>query len=499
MKIRILSALLALLILASVVGCSSGSNTDADTTKQTTAADPTTTAADDTQITEGDTAEAADTETTEADTTEEVVVVRPKLSHRDEIKMYIGNGGDRMLWIADENSADVISNGVYRKNVAVEEALDCPVSMRYENIGWDSRQEMYDTIANGVNTNNHAYDVVTGYSVVPPMLVINGYMQRMETLDYIDFTKTWWASKLMEELTVGGRVYLASGDASLGLFEALYVMFFNQNMVINYHMEDPYDLVLNGTWTLEKLDEIMKIFDGGEIPALEINHATQASAFISSLGIHITELNTDGDPEFVFGTQSAIDKTDALQAVLRSDAFKVDTEWRNHFVSQASFSTICDMKFARTVRTQNITFDWGCVPLPKYDEKSEYRVWAATNIALFCIPRDALSGTDSAIFLEEYSAQSNAITTPRYYEVALKVQFSPDETTAEIFDIIRTGVDFQFGAVFANEFQPKNPYSCWRSTAVSKTATWESVYDQYESGWHTSLTEMITTIKSFPQ
>ena len=468
MKIRVLTFLLAMLMIAALFGCGKDEKKDDQTTESSVA---------------------------ESET--EQTVELPKLNR--EVNMCIGGGGEEILWISEDTST-VISNAVYHKNISIENTLNCILNISYEPVVWNTRNEFYTKVSTAVMNDEHLYDVVAAYSPLPPQMVVNGLMQRMDTLQYLDFTKEWWPDSLVSELTVDGRVYMLSGDASLGLLEGLYVMFFNQDMVKSYQLSDPYDLLFDKEWTLEKYDAILKTFaQGTDVLGMEYKDNAFLSAFISSLDINITEISDEGVPVLTFGTQSVIDKTEALQNVLNTDAVKMTgMDAYTDFESQKTFSIICDLGEARKIRESNVTFKWGCVPLPMYDsEQDHYEVWMGNGFALFCIPRDATSGNESALFLEVYGQKSYEITTPAYYETALKLQYAPDETTSRVFDIIRSGADFQFGTIYANEFY-QNTYTQWKVVAQNPNTSWETTYKTYQNVWKKSINELITKFRALP-
>ena len=64
----------------------------------------------------------------------------------------------------------------------------------------------------------------------------------------IELDNPWWVSGFPLR---DGKVYYAFNDAAFSLYKDLYVMFFNAELVNNYKLQNPYELALDGKWTLD--------------------------------------------------------------------------------------------------------------------------------------------------------------------------------------------------------------------------------------------------------
>ena len=61
------------------------------------------------------------------------------------------------------------------------------------------------------------------------------------------------------------------------------------------------------------------------------------------------------------------------------------------------------------------------------------------------IPADVKNIEKTAVMVEALNAASLDSVIPAFYDKALKVKFTRDEDSAEMLDIIRDGICFQFG------------------------------------------------------
>ena len=83
-----------------------------------------------------------------------------------------------------------------------------------------------------------------------------------DEVENIDLSKPYWNQSLNRNATIGGRQVLAYSDIALTAYDFTHVMLFNKKMVGDLQIASPYDLVENGTWTLDKFGEYENLASG---------------------------------------------------------------------------------------------------------------------------------------------------------------------------------------------------------------------------------------------
>ena len=63
---------------------------------------------------------------------------------------------------------------------------------------------------------------------------------------------------MLDELTINNKLFFMTGDLALSYLENAVCLFFNKEMWGNYNLDDPYALVKNGDWTIDKIMDITK-------------------------------------------------------------------------------------------------------------------------------------------------------------------------------------------------------------------------------------------------
>ena len=161
-------------------------------------------------------------------------------------------------YIADAESGDVVQDAVYARNVAVEELLNIKYNYISAMGGWEDRETYKGLIRNSVLAGDGAHDLVAGYQVCVLPLSLEGVFMDIHEVPGIDMEKPWWVHNLTETIGIQGKLYTIIGDASISLYSEIPVLYFNKKLLSDYNLSDPYPMVLDGTWTVDALINLVK-------------------------------------------------------------------------------------------------------------------------------------------------------------------------------------------------------------------------------------------------
>ena len=442
---RTISAFLLIAMLASV-SCGSAGTADVTTDDTTTVQD--------------------DAETTAAGDDRESV--SDDLPARDF-------GGDKFTMLvrterkyefeAEEENGDLLNDAVYKRNLAVEDRFN----IEFENILMDSvwgdqATQFTNSLRSSIQAGEGAYDLVASYAATIPALVSQGLFANWSDMDYVDFSKPWWSEKVKDEMTINGKCFMITGDISLALWEGMSCVMFNKKLADNYGIGNMYDLVKEGNWTFDKMLDITKDryqdLDGdGEVSdndAFGMIHgtATEIDNYKEAFEIPVTKRGDDGYPEFALKSEKIVDVLTRLDAWVWNSN---DVYWGLNLdrpVLQEIFSRGNSLLFNSTLgATQNLRDmkdDFGILPYPKYDEnQKDYHATSLDEFSMFVIPVDAPDTDKTAFITEALCAESYKKVVPVFYDVVLKTKNARDNDSAEMIDIIRDGLVFDWGYIYS--------------------------------------------------
>ncbi len=474
MKKKLSILLLLAMMLSAFAGCS-----DTTATEETDTTDP-----------------AAQTAEAEVVETEEETMYLPDDLPADltfggaTVTTFGWSGPSLVEFYVEEQNGEVVNDAIFARNLAVEERLEIELEYHLEPGAYDQRNTWVQALSSSITAGDGAYDMSAGYSMAGASLASKGMCLPLNDLPYLDFDKPWWPASLLDEATCGGKLYFCSGDISTYMIYYLYGVYFNQDMLAEYDMENPYDLVQGGTWTLDKMSEMSSgvyvDINGDGVKGFEdrlgyITYSIYVDPYFFSCGLHTTEKDENDIPFLSpeFGSEKAhsvVEKVVAFTtsegAMVGNGAEQIDPS-NNLFKEGRALFISHELTYAVN-HLRDVEFTYGIVPYPKYDDAQEnYVTITSFPYTLFGIPMDAKNPEMSAAVMEAMASESYRTVSPALFENAFKVKYAQDAQSSLMYDLIRSTVSFDFGRVFNNDLNSMT-YSLFRNAIVQQNTNWAS-------------------------
>ena len=415
-------------------------------------------------------------------------------------------------FFVEEQTGDIVDDSLYNRNRTIEDRLGIKLNYIPMPGEWGERDNFNGAIKNSVLAADGAYDLCSVLSNQLSVLTLEGLLTNMNTLDYLDFEKPWWAKGLLSELAVDDKLYFASGDASLGLIKGMMCVFYNKQLCEDYKITGLYDLVNEGKWTIDKVASLIKdtykdlngdgVKDPGDQIGFGLGSWNQLYGFIDSFNIQILERDDNDYPsKFIFDNEHATDAFQKLVALFK-DSPDFMTEKSDSTLTQDAFRAgrvvLCTGEFGDTDIYREISsFDYGVLPFPKYDEnQKEHRTTARATYSSFCIPVTAKDPNMSAAVLECFASESYRKVSPAYFERALKIKYSRDDESAMMFDLIKSSVTFSFATSFTMSIG--DPQNMWKGQLAAYNESWTSYMAGWIPGAQEKLNSALEILKELP-
>lgn len=498
---RITAALLSFLMLCSVLACGkadTGEEATTTTALTTTAA----TASETTAEPQGDDLPPSITDDLPAD-----------LKFNNEVVTFLYREEVAGEFYSEAANGDIINDAVYESILAVEERLGVDIqTITRKGQTTDVRDEYLKHIVNQTIAGDDTYDWVDQMANFSGTQAVNGIYCNLLNLDYINLNKPWYISNMKETVTICDRLFFVAGDVSLGYLKSAFCIYYNRDKLEELNLEDPEELVRNGSWTLEKL-KTYAIAGGQDLNSdgqftLDdqlgfVSHdANHPRGFVASTGIDLYQKNADGSHTYIFGGERDHAACTALYELKKSTPgiyFYESTNAKQEGL--ADYAKISDMFIGGKIMMISAEMDdviacgyhgmedsYGVLPYPKLNEEQEqYRTSSRTTHNTFSMPITCKDPDMAAAVIEALSAVKYTKVRPTYCDVALKTKYSEDAEAAEIFDIIHGSMVLEFGYVYANNMSGvpmnlvlnlMNDVSRFSSAVRAESAMMEKLYNK---------------------
>ena len=369
---------------------------------------------------------------------------------------------EEILFLTEENSYDLytsreifagsetgelINDSVYKRNLKVEERFK--VKIAEERVNYATGQAQKNILAG-----DDVYDVVMPYMNSSIKNALEGLYMNLYDVPNLNLENPWWDQRANDNLTVGGKLYFTTGDISILDNECTMVLFFNKSLIEDNKLDNPYELVKSGKWTMDKL------FGMIEDVSADVNGDSEMKVEDDRFGLFC---QNNVPHSFWFGSGERISKTDKNGDLVLSMKTERSSEMIPYILENclkdnvAKLISFTNEGFAKAVSAfmggrilfagwalgdinsiRDCKFDFGILPYPKYEEsQAEYY----NLISTVCVPGVSIPVTNAepekaGLILEALAYYSVDTLTAAYYDNALHTRYVRDEESGDMLDII---------------------------------------------------------------
>lgn len=381
-------------------------------------------------------------------------------------------------------NGDIVNDAIYTRNVTVEEKIGVKLNFAHTKGNVSNISEFKNVVGTAYTAGEKDYDLIASYSRTTAACAQAGYCLDLLELDYLNFENPWWPANLLEVTGIGDSMYFASGDASVNVLHMMYCTMYNKDLVSQYNLQDPVELVKSGKWTLEVMQTMCKdIYQDldnnnseseGDFFGLTVGSYHLDSLYTGS-GLKLVEKGS-GDQLMVisddFFSEKTIDLCDFLGKWLATtDVY--DTTDPVAFLAGNCVFDINNCSIA--IEMQDVSWSYGVLPVPKYDEAQEDYITCVGNpFTLYAVYANTKDANRAAAVLECWASEAYRTTTPAQFETTMKLKYSESEVEAEMYDTIRRTVVFDIGRLFNQElgdmtdifFKASGSGNSWKSVSA---------------------------------
>ena len=409
---------------------------------------------------------------------------------------------------ADEENGDLINDAIYKRNIYIEDRFKCKLNI----VGVPQVASIFkETVLSG----DGAYDIIMQYGINVCGNI--EYLSDMNNLGYVDFTKDYWNPNATSIFSIGDKQIAAAGNFTLSYMSGAACLLFNKQIYGDLMIpDDPYELVRQKKWTVDKFYEIAKqgvvdLNGDTKITAMDDRKGVTGSLrgyynmLMAGANVKYFEMDDQNHPYFALaGNESSINFLQHLLdlATNEPDVFMHDdvTEvWDSMpalgFDNSGSLFGYYHINGVTNLR--EMKDDFGILPAPMRDENQD-KYYSYTNIGeIATLPRsfDLSRAANVGMLLEAMCFYSQEHIVPTYKEVVVQTKTTRDDESIEMLDYVFDGISFDIGVVvLAGE--TSNPFM--KDVFRPKSTTLVSTLTTLKSSLDAKIETIITAAEEMP-
>ena len=320
-----------------------------------------------------------------------------------------------------------------------------------------------DRVEQDYLTGTTSYDIVSTGLMDLANLAAQGFFLDVNSIENsnLHLNESWWDSVSHKDMSIAGKLFFLTGDLLVMDDEYTTCMFYNKGLVNDYRLDNPSDLVLQGTWTLDKMYEMAQTVAHDEDDGVMSVTGDDVWGIVCVLfdtyklvmGADAPQVvkNDQDLPELKMDAEYNIKAFEKVKEIMKDKTVTAVREdyyaWDNpdasivvnQFYDGKALFMMNVVSAVNSTEMREANISYGILPMPKFDENQEN--YATTNdpYRFYCV--SIMQNTPDVEFvtfaLEAMAYLGEKMVTPEYYDRTLKYKRFPDDTDSpEILDIL---------------------------------------------------------------
>lgn len=394
----------------------------------------------------------------------------------------------------DEESSLPLENARYKHKAIVEENYKVQIEQDIEVSYSSGSGPGFMAVSKQVSSGDCEYDLalIGGYDV--SVLAYNGYLYNLNAVPGIDLSKSWWDQNAVDSLSIRGVTFFTTGEITTSDNDYAFVTIFNKKLIDDYQLEDPYELVRNDEWTIEKMATMAKNI-GEDLN--QDGHMGLDDRFglmvwddsivgiINAAGERCCTINEDGALELTIYNENTLAALEAYYQIAYDDAHAIryqrvvssQAQEREFWKGDHALFWLTWMGHVPALR--EMESDFGILPMPKLSstQKSYHSTIAPYHSQYICVPLIQTDVERTGILTEALAYYGQKIVTPAYYDISLTGQSLRDEESEKMLDIIFDSLMYDIG--YCYQIGPYNKQLILMLREGNTNFT--SIYEKYKT------------------
>ncbi len=405
-------------------------------------------------------------------------------------------------------SGEILDDSIFARNILIQDQLGVKLEWEAQRSN-ASNAGPFIQYAFNMSIAGEPFDIYAASRTAMAKMVTSCMLRDFNKIEnsHINLSSGLYPENLIEDLTVNGALFLVTGDISANSLLQMNCIFYNLTIAEQLGAKDIVQKVGEGSWTLDTLIKLSKGMytdwdNSGSKTSVDNYGFCCASylnldAFYSGAGLKFFQLGkTSGSlvsRSIDLSSQKAKDLNQKLFGFLSAPdsfvqtSYTIEGDYNLPFVEGRALFCHNVLGLASTALSK-VDFEYGILPVPKYDVNQRYYVTTLSNKAVFWgIHLNSAKNTISSAVIEALAYAGNNSIAPTVFESTMKYRYSSNYNSAaaaqEVYDLMRSSISVDPGKLFTED------------TAVL-TSTFAQAVTLSERQWESSVALLDHEIRS---
>ena len=359
----------------------------------------------------------------------------------------------------EELNGETLNDAVYNRDTSVEERLNVVIN-------YDLQDDTNGLINKNVTAGADEYQLHVGSAVDTVQYGVKGNYYNLlgDYPEYLNLDQPWWSQYYTQQESIMHKAFFATGDLFTSLIKLAFVTYVNLQMIQDYNLENPYELVRDGTWTFDKEMQMAgDIYVDNNNNGEKDDKDTYGMSLAGMIGLDIywsafdlTICSKDANDVPALAVDE--EKMSAVIEKLYNYKVNYDSVWtplnggsdsEQDVVAQMLAENrmlFSPLRIMHTDQIREMESSYGLIPLPKWDEaQSNYYTFEHDQYSIGGIPISVQNPSMVSAVFEALAAESYRYVTPAYYDLVLNGKYLRDRDSSEMLEIAMDGIKIDFG------------------------------------------------------
>ncbi len=390
-------------------------------------------------------------------------------------------------FFADAQTGETVNDAIYERELFVENHLGISYTYKLDGTISDVRPILQQSSMAG----DEPYQLILTHCMKDiGTIATENLLYDWKKLPGVHLDSEYWNQSSNINHTIAGKQFYAISDYMIA---DPCAFLFNVGFIKDFKLDNPYDLVRSGKWTLDKMIEmgqtVTNDLDGNGTMDLKDRYGISAhnnwmwSSFLYSSEISMVAIEEDGSMKLTLNNERTIRLIEKLHKLINGSDDIYIFDYKAQAENQLrvdSGRVLFHMEALNAMDNYRETeVEYGILPFPKFDE-AQSRYYSLDWSGLMCVPHIVKNPEMIGKTCEMLAYISGETTIPAYYDKLLGNKLARDKDSQEMLNIIFDNIVYDagmnyFGLDWQSGFQSLF-YTLSNLVVVNKSADFASFY-----------------------